>query len=84
MDGSAATAAIRSIEEDRGTDRPSYIIALTGLAAENDKRRAFESGVDHFLTKPVSLKLLGAVIDEWQKASARRKALIENKSGNGK
>jgi CheY-like chemotaxis protein len=83
MDGSAATAAIRSIERDRGTDRPAYIIALTGLAAEDDKRRAFESGVDHFLTKPVSLKLLGEVIDEWEKApDERRKLLNESKVGN--
>jgi CheY-like chemotaxis protein len=79
MDGSAATAAIRTIEKDRGTNKPSFIVALTGLAAENDKRRAFESGVDHFLTKPVSLKLLGAVIDDWQQASARRRSLNESK-----
>jgi CheY-like chemotaxis protein len=65
MDGSAATEAIRNIERERGTRSPAYIVALTGLAADNDRAVAFDSGVDHFLTKPVSLKLLGGVIDEW-------------------
>jgi CheY-like chemotaxis protein len=65
MDGSAATAAIRTIERERGC-RPSYIVALTGLAADKDRQIAFDSGVDHFLTKPVSLKQLGMVIDDWE------------------
>jgi len=67
MDGWAATAAIRNIEHDRATVSSAYIVALTGLAAERDRQLAFESGVDHFLTKPVSLKQLGLVIDDWQK-----------------
>lgn len=67
MDGSAATAAIRTIERERGCERSAYIIALTGLAADKDRQLAFDSGVDHFLTKPVSLKQLGSVIDDWGK-----------------
>jgi CheY-like chemotaxis protein len=71
MDGSAATAAIRTIEKDRGVSKPSYILALTGLAAEKDRKLAFDSGVDYFLTKPVSLKELGHVIDEWGKQNQK-------------
>lgn len=66
MNGPAATAAIRNIEKERRTSPPSYIIALTGLAADNDRQLAFDSGVDHFLTKPVSLRQLGVVIDDWE------------------
>ena len=66
MDGWAATAAIRTFERDRPTVSSAYIVALTGLAAERDRQLAFESGVDHFLTKPVSLKQLGIVIDDWE------------------
>jgi hypothetical protein len=40
----------------------SLIFALTGLAGEEDKDLAFESGVDGFLTKPVSLKMLEKVL----------------------
>ncbi|KAI7829639.1 hypothetical protein BC939DRAFT_14079 [Gamsiella multidivaricata] len=47
--------------EKRGY-RPTTIFALTGLAGEEDKRLAFESGVDGYLTKPVSLKTLGALL----------------------
>jgi CheY-like chemotaxis protein len=72
MDGSAATAAIRSIERERQTNPPAYIVALTGLAAEKDRELAFESGIDHFLTKPVSLKQLGLVVDDWEKRNAER------------
>ncbi|KAF9946330.1 His Kinase A domain containing protein [Mortierella alpina] len=42
--------------------RPSTIFALTGLAADEDKRLAFECGVDGYLTKPVSLKELGSLL----------------------
>lgn len=64
MDGSAATAAIRTIERERNSGRSAYIVALTGLAADKDRQLAFDSGVDHFLTKPVSLKQLVSVIDQ--------------------
>ncbi|KAK1920652.1 CnHHK5 [Papiliotrema laurentii] len=37
------------------------IFALTGLAATDDKREAFASGVDRYLVKPVSLKSLRLV-----------------------
>jgi len=66
MDGSAATAAIRALELARETTHPAFIVALTGLAADKDRKLAFESGVDHFLTKPVSLKQLGVVINDWE------------------
>jgi len=64
MDGDAATRAIRRMEKER-SQPPAYIVALTGLSAEKDRAVAFESGVDKFLTKPVSLKQLGIVIDQW-------------------
>ncbi|KAF9350628.1 His Kinase A domain containing protein [Mortierella sp. AD094] len=42
--------------------RPTIIFALTGLAADEDKRLAFECGVDGYMTKPVSLKTLGSLM----------------------
>ncbi|KAF8966007.1 His Kinase A domain containing protein, partial [Entomortierella lignicola] len=42
--------------------RPTIIFALTGLAAEEDKRLAFECGVDGYMTKPVSLRELGSLM----------------------
>ena len=57
LDGISATAEIREIEAKRlhehatsakGTDppRPVKILALTGMSSLEDKRRAFEAGVD--------------------------------------
>ncbi|KAF9427734.1 His Kinase A domain containing protein, partial [Entomortierella beljakovae] len=42
--------------------RPSIIFALTGLAADEDKRLAFECGVNGYMTKPVSLRALGTLM----------------------
>ncbi|KAF9910322.1 His Kinase A domain containing protein [Linnemannia zychae] len=47
---------------EEGGYRPAMIFALTGLAGDEDKRLAFECGVDGYLTKPVSLKGLAALL----------------------
>jgi len=49
--GIGATSEIRSIEarmmKEASTDVPrSHILALTGMSSLEDKRRAFEAGVD--------------------------------------
>lgn len=67
MDGSEATSAIRNIEKSRPDIRPAYIVALTGLATDMDNKLAFESGVDGLLTKPVSLRELVGVINDWER-----------------
>ncbi|KAF9104079.1 His Kinase A domain containing protein [Mortierella sp. AM989] len=49
-------------ESEKRGYRPTTIFALTGLAGEEDKRLAFECGVDGYLTKPVNLKALGDLL----------------------
>lgn len=78
MNGFEATRAIREIERKRGRVRgaqegfipwqsaPALIIALTGLASGRDQIEAFTSGVDMFLTKPVSFKEVGRLLDNWE------------------
>ncbi|KAL9126797.1 MAG: hypothetical protein Q9217_004210 [Psora testacea] len=73
MNGFEATRAIRDIEEERGTRSkngqeraPALIVALTGLASSRDQAEAFTSGVDLFLTKPVSFKEVGILLDNWE------------------
>lgn len=82
MNGFEATRAIREFECDcgrvRGTQErvlplpggqqsaPAFIIALTGLASGRDQTEAFASGVDMYLTKPVSFKEVGRVLDNWE------------------
>ena len=72
MNGFEATRAIRDMEDERkhGGDgnpsRPAFIIALTGLASSRDQDEAFTSGVDLFMTKPVSFKEVGKLLDNWE------------------
>lgn len=71
MDGFEATRCIRSLERERKRDASggggkAIIIALTGLSSPKDETEALEAGVDLFLTKPVSLKEVGRIMDAWE------------------
>ncbi len=61
MDGLEATQQIRAIPEAANTP----IIALTALAMEGDRDRCFAAGVNDYLTKPVRLKQLTNVIQQF-------------------
>lgn len=72
LNGFEATRAIREIEHKRQSlspeksHRPALIVALTGLASGRDQSEAFTSGVDLFMTKPVSFKEVGRLLDNWE------------------
>jgi len=78
MNGFEATRAIREVEHKRRrtqgegrdpaetTPKKALIIALTGLASSRDQTEAYESGVDLFMTKPVSFKEVGRLLDNWE------------------
>ncbi|KAL4970205.1 putative sensor histidine kinase/response regulator [Aspergillus stella-maris] len=73
MNGFEATRAIRAIEKERGSElsTPATIIALTGLSSARDESEALASGIDLFLTKPVSFKEVSKLLEEWKaKATA--------------
>lgn len=57
MDGMTATRTIRQYEQEYDIPR-CCIIALTGLASASAKLEAWNSGIDHFMTKPVNFKAL--------------------------
>lgn len=67
MNGFEATRAIRSLENERDGCGPAIIIALTGLSSSRDESEALASGVDMFLTKPVSFREVSRLLDEWEK-----------------
>ncbi|KAF9060821.1 hypothetical protein BDP27DRAFT_1339078 [Rhodocollybia butyracea] len=64
LDGIGATAEIRKIETsyrpESGKQR-CRILALTGMSSLDDKRRAFDAGVDGYLVKPVPFSTLNEV-----------------------
>jgi CheY-like chemotaxis protein len=73
-DGFESTKRIRKMEAQRKQDgessRPSIIVALTGLASDEDQKRAFSAGVDHLVTKPLRFKDLKQMLSEWNLDSA--------------
>ncbi|KAJ5428379.1 CheY-like superfamily [Penicillium cf. griseofulvum] len=67
MNGFEATRAIRSLERDMDGRKPAIIIALTGLSSSHDESDAMASGVDLFLTKPVSFREVERLLGEWER-----------------
>ena len=68
MDGFEATRRIRDDGRDRATHVP--IVALTADALVGDRERCLASGMDDYMTKPVSSAQLAAAVQRW--ASANR------------
>ena len=62
MDGYEATAEIRR-RQDGGRRTP--IVAMTAGAMEGDEDRALAAGMDEFVTKPVRMAELRAVVGRW-------------------
>lgn len=63
MDGIESTRHIRRFERESALE-PVAVIALTGAANPNTRQEAFSSGIDLFLTKPVPMKSLKAMLDD--------------------
>ena len=66
MDGFEATRAIRQFEDGKGVKPGAMIIALTGLASARDQSEVFNCGCDIYMTKPVSFKEVGKLLDNWE------------------
>jgi CheY-like chemotaxis protein len=62
MDGFDLTRAIRA-EEPVHTRLP--IIAVTGNAMHGEAQRCLAAGMDDYLSKPLRMKDLGAMLSKW-------------------
>ena len=62
MDGLAATRAIRERERTTGVHAP--IVALTAHASSEDRERCLAAGMDDYLTKPLRVPLLDAILEQ--------------------
>jgi len=69
MDGYEATVRIRKAEREQKKHTP--IVAMTASTMKNVRDRCFECGMDHFLSKPVTMEHLQQVIMVLLRASLK-------------
>lgn len=67
LDGYEATRMIRAGEA--GTSRRLPVIAMTASEQDADRERCFTAGMDDYVTKPVTLDKLHAILDRWLPAA---------------
>ena len=80
MDGRECTEQIRRWEAGHG-GQALPIVALTAHAMANEKRALLHSGMDDYLTKPISDRQLAQVVQKWT-GMAVNVARDERSSGN--
>jgi CheY-like chemotaxis protein len=61
MGGIEATQLIRGLEQERGL-MPTPIIAVTANALKGDREQYMASGMDGYVSKPISLEALKSEI----------------------
>ena len=62
MDGIEATRRIRA---DLPPDQQPLIIAMTAAASSRDQRECLDAGMDDFITKPVRVENLAAILQRY-------------------
>lgn len=74
MDGFETTRRIRSFEQERGqagegASSPTPIIAMTANVRKEDKEKCLMAGMNDFVSKPVTLDTVRAVLATWVRQS---------------
>jgi two-component system, sensor histidine kinase and response regulator len=69
LDGLAATAAVRELEQTRGGHVP--IIAMTANAMKGDRERCLAAGMDAYVPKPVRAQELYEALEAFTPAAGR-------------
>ena len=62
IDGYTATQELRRRE---GSNRHTIVIALTANAMPEDREKCLASGMDDYISKPINLSLLNALLQRW-------------------
>jgi CheY-like chemotaxis protein len=62
MDGFDATREIRKNETD---GRHTPVIAMTASALSGDRERCLAAGMDDYISKPIKMHVVAAVLERW-------------------
>lgn len=76
MNGHQATQWIRTQEQEKNL-QPQTIIALTAGVTDEELQRCLNSGMDDYLTKPITRERLFGMLQKWQ-------AILENRQSEFK
>jgi len=73
MDGLEAT---RRIRKSRSPNQNTPIIAMTGMAMEDDLRKCLDAGMDHFLSKPIDIAKLKMMLRKQANTEAQPEGIV--------
>ncbi|HSY48201.1 MAG TPA: PAS domain S-box protein [Thermoanaerobaculia bacterium] len=69
LDGYETSTRIRQLEQERaaglGSQRPLHIVAMTANAMKGDREKCLATGMNDYLSKPVSTAELKRALDQW-------------------
>jgi len=82
MDGTEATVQIRAVEQETGEHIP--IIAMTAYAMSGDRDRYLDTGMDEYITKPVSYKRVEEAIARFYRVEDHQTGLAGASSRQGR
>jgi PAS domain S-box-containing protein len=68
MDGYELTGRIRGLEQDTGRHIP--IVAVTANALQGEAERCIAAGMDDYVSKPIAMPALIAILEKWLPAAA--------------
>ncbi|MGQ4646418.1 PAS domain S-box protein [Lyngbya aestuarii] len=78
IDGYEVTKLIRC---NQRLNRGLIILALTASALSTDRDKCLEAGMDDYISKPVELEALGAVLRRWAKRSQKQTLVASSAVG---
>ncbi|MCC7528108.1 MAG: AAA family ATPase [Candidatus Melainabacteria bacterium] len=81
LDGFQTTRIIR--QKERRTKTHIAIIAMTAQSSQSDRDQCSKAGMDGYLSKPVTLKALRAVLRQWLPAQEDEKTKLKGVVKNG-
>lgn len=79
MDGYEATRRIRDSRDDTSFPSKIPVIAMTANAMKGDEEECLAAGMNDYLSKPLSMEALTAVLQKWMPAANHAKSMPENK-----